>query len=98
MEISNCKNDVEKIIGREVVSFAYPYGAYNEEIKNIVKYSGYQFGIATKKGPNDFGTDNFEIKRIEVYSRTSMFSFSRKVSGYYYSKNSLLKHLYKKFF
>lgn len=82
-EIGHCKSDIEKKIGKEVVSFAYPFGAISDEIKKITKEAGYTFGIATKNGPLHWQEDFFHVRRIEIATRTTFWGFKRKVSGKY---------------
>ena len=50
-EIFQCKNDIEKIIGKEVRHFAYPYGTPVAVNMNVVKYTKashcYQSAVST---------------------------------------------------
>jgi peptidoglycan/xylan/chitin deacetylase (PgdA/CDA1 family) len=88
-EIAGCKKDIELLLSREVISFAYPFGGLNQQIKQEVKNAGYLYGISTNTGPYNFTDDLFQIRRIEVSSRTLLFSFKRKVSGYYFKPSFL---------
>ena len=88
-EIAGSKADLERILGREVISFAYPFGGINEDIKQQVHNAGYQFGISTKSGPYELRQDLMQIRRIDMTPRTTLFSFKRKVSGFYYTKTFL---------
>lgn len=83
-EIRGSKRAIERRVGGEVISFAYPYGKLNEEIKRLVKDAGFTFGIASDSGPRTFWGDFFEIRRIQVFPDTSMFSFWKKSSGWYH--------------
>jgi peptidoglycan/xylan/chitin deacetylase (PgdA/CDA1 family) len=83
-EIYGCKKDIELLLSKDVISFAYPFGGLNHEIKQEVKDAGYSYGISTNTGPYNFSDDLFQIRRIEVSSRTILFSFKRKVSGFYF--------------
>jgi peptidoglycan/xylan/chitin deacetylase (PgdA/CDA1 family) len=94
-EIAGCKQDVENILNSEVISFSYPFGAFNEQVKKVVKESGFRYGIATKTGPDKLFDDLFQIKRIEVSYRTSLSRFKTKVSGNYF-KPSLLQRIFNK--
>ena len=66
IEVINSKFNIEKTIGRELLSFAYPYGSLNEEIKKIPKEIGYRFAVATDSGSIVFSDDLFEIRRIGI--------------------------------
>lgn len=83
-EIKGCKDDVERLINKKAVSFAYPFGGINEDVKRITKESGYIYAVSTNTGPKQFGEDMFQIRRIEVTPKTSLTSFKNKVSGYYF--------------
>lgn len=88
-EIKNSKSDIEKIINKPVISFAYPFGGFNDTHKNMVKESGYKYGIATNKGPNSLFDDFYQIKRIEVSNKTTLEAFKWKVSSKYFTGISI---------
>jgi peptidoglycan/xylan/chitin deacetylase (PgdA/CDA1 family) len=82
-EVAGSKKALEAFLKKPVHSFAYPYGLFNEEIKNITRAAGYTFGLTVKHGPNRFGEDLMEIKRVHMFPHTSMFNFFKKTSGFY---------------
>ncbi|MEF3280194.1 MAG: polysaccharide deacetylase family protein [Elusimicrobiota bacterium] len=51
-EIRESKKQLENLLGKEIISFAYPYGngAYNQKIRKIVLNSGYIFDFSFKQG------------------------------------------------
>ena len=49
-ELKDSKEKLEKILGKEVTSIAYPYGNYNEDTKKAAIAAGYTFGFTTNKG------------------------------------------------
>lgn len=57
-EISGSKNYFESIIGQKVKMFSYPYGLFNQEVKELVGSSGFLGARTTKKfiisKPQDF--------------------------------------------
>ncbi len=83
-EIVQSKKIIERRIGTEIISFAYPYGALNEQIKCAVKEAGYAFGIATDSGTRNFWSDLYHIRRIPVFPATSVFTLWKKTSGRYH--------------
>ena len=86
-EIAGCKKDVEEITGKPTISFAYPFGAHNDETLQAVRDAGYKYGITTIFGPKKWQEDLMRIRRIEVRPKTTLFSFKRKVSGKYFEKS-----------
>ena len=83
-EIAGCKHDVERLTNKKAISFAYPFGGINEDVKRVTKEAGYTYAVSTNTGPKVFGADNFQIRRIEVTPKTTLNSFKNKVSGYYF--------------
>jgi peptidoglycan/xylan/chitin deacetylase (PgdA/CDA1 family) len=83
-EVEGSKQSIEKLLGKPVLSFAYPYGLYNEPIKKITKEAGYRFGIAVKGRFTRFGEDLMEIRRVHMFPDTSPFDFWKKTSGFYH--------------
>ena len=82
-EIAGSKKTLEAFLKKPVLSFAYPYGVFNEEIKKITRAAGYTFGLAVKHGPTRLKNDLMEIKRVHMFPKTSGFQFFKKTSGFY---------------
>ncbi len=82
-EIIESKKKIEEMIQDEVVTFAYPYGKLNQDLKELLRQAGYKLGIATDSGSAAIDEDWFEIRRIIVFPKTSKRSFKRKVGGHY---------------
>jgi peptidoglycan/xylan/chitin deacetylase (PgdA/CDA1 family) len=89
-EIMDSKKALEAFLKKPVLSFAYPYGLFNEEIKKVTKAAGYTFGIAVQHGPTRFKDDLMEIKRVHMFPKTSTFDFYKKTSGFYLRYRALL--------
>lgn len=64
-EIVESKTSIESNLGRKVRTFAYPNGTYDENIKRIVKESGYEGAFAV--GGSAEQLDLFAISRIGVH-------------------------------
>jgi len=84
-EIAGCKNMIEYQTGKKVNSFCYPTGGFNEEIKDIVKKSGYKLACTTNRGFSELNEDLYELKRVKVTDSdmNRPLSFRAKLSGYY---------------
>jgi peptidoglycan/xylan/chitin deacetylase (PgdA/CDA1 family) len=83
-EIKGSKEDIEKLTGKKVISFAYPFGGIDEDIKKNTAEAGYDYAVSTNTGPKTFAEDRFQIRRIEVTPKTTLMSFKNKVSGKYF--------------
>lgn len=82
-ELSESKQMIEQVIGKDIFSIAYPYGAVNETIKSIAVETGYKFGIASDSGPLKFYEDLFEIHRIQIFPWTDRLGFWKKTQQWY---------------
>lgn len=82
-EIEGNKIYLEKLLNEQLVSFAYPFGFFNDESKKIVKELGYDYGIATDSGPFYINDDLYEIRRIGIFSDITMNKFKRRIKGNY---------------
>lgn len=69
-EINGCKQMLETIIGREVSSFCYPRGRYNDLVKTMVREAGFTEARTTKVLSTAFAYDAYEKPTtIHVYPR-----------------------------
>jgi peptidoglycan/xylan/chitin deacetylase (PgdA/CDA1 family) len=83
-ELKGCNTDIEKIITKKIISFSYPFGALNEDVKKEIKEAGFEYGVSTNTGADLFSDDLMQIRRIEITCRTNIFSYKKKVSGKYF--------------
>ena len=77
-EIADSKRVLEEKIQKPVKYFAYPYGTeadFNEDIRNIVRDSGYACALTFIGGYNDQNTDPFALKRFAFYSNVPDLAF-----------------------
>ena len=82
-QIVNVKKPLEEKIGKEIITFAYPYGILNDYAKEMAKKAGYTFALATDSGSVCLSDDLYQIRRIAIFPNTNLFSFKRKVAGNY---------------
>ena len=83
LEIIGNKKQLEEIVGHPLLCFAYPYGNLNESAKREAQAAGYAFAVATDSGPRVLHQDRFQIRRINVFPRTTTFGLWRKIRGNY---------------
>ena len=51
-ELTNSKEALEKMTGKPVRSFCYPYGAFDKRVRRLVFKAGYIMDFGTRKGIN----------------------------------------------
>jgi peptidoglycan/xylan/chitin deacetylase (PgdA/CDA1 family) len=66
-EISGSKAIIEEKLGREVLSFSYPFGRYDARVKSFVKKAGYSAGFSLYPGHGNERVDRFALRRNGVY-------------------------------
>jgi len=62
-DVKQSKKVLEELLGKQIVSFSYPYGAFNETIKRIVRQH-YQIAFSTKEGV--ISVRDFALPRIDI--------------------------------
>jgi peptidoglycan/xylan/chitin deacetylase (PgdA/CDA1 family) len=77
------KDVLEQLLGSEVLSFAYPYGAVGTRARELVSEAGYKFAVAGDSGPLRFADAFTEIRRTQVFPWTSSFGFWKKTLPVY---------------
>ena len=88
-ELSESKDSLQQILGAEVISFAYPYGALPPAVKGLVEEAGYKFAVAADSGPIAFYQDFWEIRRTQVFPWTTRTGFWKKTLPLYSRYKSL---------
>lgn len=78
-EIEVSKKILEEKFDTQIVSLAYPFGAFDEQVKKTAQAAGYRFGISIRHGKNADGDDPFELKRIMVKRKDTIWDFSLKL-------------------
>ena len=83
-EIVLSKKELEEKLGRPIKLMAYPFGGHNEQIKQIVKNSGYDAAVTTNRGFSRFQEDRYALKRIRLSDKDNKdYILWMKFLGYY---------------
>lgn len=67
-EIAGSKADLTELLGRPPAAFAYPYGCYDDLVRECVS-SCFSLAMKANAGMNTLGGDPFAISRITVRGR-----------------------------
>ena len=62
-EIAESKTNLEDFLNLPIATFCYPYGHFNDSLRNIVSEVGYQFAVTTVRGKVKQGDNPFTLKR-----------------------------------
>ena len=63
--------------------FAYPFGAYDERVIEVLKSFNYKLAFTTKKGYVTSSTNPYEIPRFTISQKTTFDQFTKIVNGEY---------------
>ncbi|AMR28783.1 hypothetical protein A0257_17900 [Hymenobacter psoromatis] len=82
-EISQSKAELERRLGIEIQSFAYPYGDFSPETKRLVAEAGFRFAVATDSGGLHLEDDRLQIFRINMFPHETGGSLFKKTAPWY---------------
>jgi peptidoglycan/xylan/chitin deacetylase (PgdA/CDA1 family) len=86
VEISDCKAELEDILGESVDQFCYPFGIYDPRHPPMVKAAQYTAATTTHRGRVMPGADLFQLRRIPVVRSTYWPQFLLKLLTDYENK------------
>jgi peptidoglycan/xylan/chitin deacetylase (PgdA/CDA1 family)/GT2 family glycosyltransferase len=75
-EIEGSRADLERGLGRPIVTFAYPHGEINPAVQAIVESAGFVGACSCHTGVNDPVVPNHALRRIEVRGTDSFIHFA----------------------
>jgi glycosyltransferase involved in cell wall biosynthesis/peptidoglycan/xylan/chitin deacetylase (PgdA/CDA1 family) len=74
-EIAVCKEDLSKLLGTELTSFAYPFGEHDADARKIAR-EHYDIAFSTEEGINYLQTDLSRLRRTYIGPNHSIFEFA----------------------
>lgn len=81
-EIGASKKKLEDLFGVPILHFCYPYGFWNERVRDLVIEAGYRTATTTQFGLNDTATSPFELRRIMArYQSWGLRSLRQRLFG-----------------
>ena len=82
-ELRESRDRIESELCTKVITFAYPFGSYDDRIKDLVRQAGFTFGIATDSGGLTIEDDRLAVFRVNMFPEESLFSLFKKTSSWY---------------
>ncbi len=80
-EIEGSKCFLEDLLGKKVVSFAYPKGDFNNEVKAIVDSLGFGSAVTTRQDLVNAHPDWLALPRVWVSGKLNIGAFKAKISA-----------------
>jgi len=78
-ELVDSRAALQRLLGRPVDYFAYPYGHQDDRVVTAARRAGYRAAFSTQPGFNRRDVDRFRIRRIDVYGTDTPTMLMRKV-------------------
>ena len=75
-EVAGSKAALEAVTGTPVVSFCYPYGAFDDRAVAAVRDAGYRAATVIRGGIDPDLCDPYRIKRVAVRGTNTLLDFS----------------------
>jgi len=79
-EMQSSKQFLEDLLGSQVVSFAYPKGAYNDAVKQEAAQLGFRYAVTIREGLVPRQPDWLALPRVWISPRLILPAFAAKVS------------------
>jgi len=73
-QVRGSNDDLAAVLGKPICSFAYPYGAYNDSVRDCVRKT-FDLAFTTEEGVNVLPGDPLALRRAYVGAKDSLFAF-----------------------
>jgi len=91
-EISGSRKRLEDVFARRIEHFCYPYGDWNECVRDLVIAAGYKTACTTDTGVNPAGGSLFTLKRFTArYPSRSLRAFWSRLVGPHPASHARIK-------
>jgi peptidoglycan/xylan/chitin deacetylase (PgdA/CDA1 family) len=65
-EIMDGASTLNKMISKDITSFAYPHGSYNQDTTSILSEAGFKYAVTTESASVSNSSKKFELPRFQV--------------------------------
>lgn len=88
-EIAGSRKNLQKELGRPVSLFAYPYGAFDSQVENMVQAAGYEAAFAATPYSNEDSQHLMALPRVMVSRYDSLATFGQKAADYRWARTHI---------
>jgi peptidoglycan/xylan/chitin deacetylase (PgdA/CDA1 family) len=78
-ELKQSRQILEDELGHEVRHLAYPYGSYNDNVRQLAAEAGYISACSTRKGLSGAEDDMLALHRVSIYGHDSLIDFALRL-------------------
>ena len=79
-ELAGSRADLEDLLGQPVPYLAYPYGRYDDRVRNAAMSAGYAAAFSVQPGFNRPGLDPYRVRRLDVWGTDTPAMLLRKMN------------------
>lgn len=80
-ELVSSKHYLEDLIGNQITTISYPFGAVNIRVRNAAEKAGYILGVCSHFGINNASCDPLLLRRTEITRTDSKRVLLQKLRG-----------------
>jgi peptidoglycan/xylan/chitin deacetylase (PgdA/CDA1 family) len=80
-EAGESATELERVVGKRPLFFAYPFGARSAEAERVVKDAGYEAGFGISEGTIHPGDNLFSLKRVQIDGTMSFLLFKLRLTS-----------------
>jgi peptidoglycan/xylan/chitin deacetylase (PgdA/CDA1 family) len=79
-ELAGARADLQDLLGHSVPYIAYPYGRYDDRVRNATIAAGYTAAFTVQPGFNRPGLDPYRVRRLDVWGTDTPAMLLRKMN------------------
>jgi peptidoglycan/xylan/chitin deacetylase (PgdA/CDA1 family) len=79
-QLAGAREDLQALLGEEVPYLAYPYGHYDDRVRQAARAAGYRAAFSVQPGFNRRDIDRFRLRRLDVFGTDSAAALRRKIT------------------
>lgn len=79
-ELAGARADLQDLLGHSVPYIAYPYGRYDDRVRNASIAAGYTAAFTVQPGFNRPGLDPYRVRRLDVWGTDTPAMLLRKMN------------------
>jgi peptidoglycan/xylan/chitin deacetylase (PgdA/CDA1 family) len=76
-EIAQSRQRLEEQLGERCLTFAYPYGEWDQRVRDLTEEAGYELACSTRRASARPGDDPLALPRLNIrrYNLTPRFAY-----------------------
>ena len=82
-ELVDSKKSLEDMLGKSVPALAYPFGEWDDRVRQATIDAGYEHALSTIRGVVTVSMDKFTVPRVNIRWNNWGYMFTRKIRSAY---------------